>query len=126
MPYLCGLWRFANAYCKRTEKEKFADSSSYLSDREYILIDFSSRHKDAIAPMIEIIQSAIEERKILSFHYYAQNGDSIEEIEAMAHLYEEAHERIVFLRLSDFVVCFITPFLVVALYTKKLYNIINY
>lgn len=67
-------------YRQLMEKIK-AGSSSYVEGSESILIDLSSRHKDSLAPKIQLIQNAIEERKILDFHYYAPNGSSIRKIE---------------------------------------------
>lgn len=46
-----------------------------------ILIDLSSWHKESLSQRIGRIQNAIEEGKIIRFHYYAPKGDSIREIE---------------------------------------------
>lgn len=67
-------------YSQLMEKIK-ADSSEYVSGNESILIDLSSWYKEALSGKIEVIQTAIEERKIISFHYYAPGGDSVREIE---------------------------------------------
>lgn len=67
-------------YGQLMEKIK-TGSSSYLGGNEAILIDLSSWYKDSLAPKIEMIQEAIEERKILCFHYYAPSGDSVRKIE---------------------------------------------
>ena len=67
-------------YGQLMEKMK-SGSSDVVSGRDFMLIDLSSWYKDAIAPKIEIIQSAIEERKQLSFHYYGPKGDSVRTIE---------------------------------------------
>ena len=56
-------------------------SSNFISGRDSILIDLSSWYKDALAPKIQLIQDAIEERKLLSFHYYAPKGESKRVIE---------------------------------------------
>lgn len=56
-------------------------SSNFISGRDSILIDLSSWYKAAIAPKIELIQEAIEERKLLHFKYFAPNGDSIRGVE---------------------------------------------
>lgn len=62
--------------------EKIQTGSSHLvSGRDAVLIDLSSWHKAALAPKIELIQDAIEEKKLLQFHYYAPNGDSMREVE---------------------------------------------
>lgn len=56
-------------------------SSNFISGRDSILIDLSSWYKDALAPKIQLIQDAIEERKLLSFNYYAPKGESKRVIE---------------------------------------------
>lgn len=56
-------------------------SSNFISGRDSILIDLSSWYKDALARKIQLIQDAIEERKLLSFHYYAPKGESKRVIE---------------------------------------------
>ncbi len=58
-----------------------AGSSDFVSGRDYILIDLSSWYKETVAPKIELIQAAIEERVLLTFHYYAPDGDSERTIE---------------------------------------------
>lgn len=67
-------------YGQLMEKIK-AGSSEYVNGSESILIDLSSWYKDALAPKIEAIQNAIEERKVICFNYYAPKGDSSREIE---------------------------------------------
>ena len=56
-------------------------SSNFVSGRDSLLIDLSSWYKEALAPKIELIQDAIEERKLLKFHYYAPGGDSLRQVE---------------------------------------------
>ena len=51
-------------------------SSKFVSGRDSILIDLSSWHKDSLAPKIEIIENAIENRHLLSFDYYSPTGES--------------------------------------------------
>ena len=46
-----------------------------------ILIDLSSWYKSSLAPKIEAIQNAIENRKLLEFRYYAPSGESSRMIE---------------------------------------------
>lgn len=58
-----------------------AGSSNFVSGKDSILIDLSSWYKDTVAPRIELIQAAIEERKLLTFQYYAPGGDSVRTIE---------------------------------------------
>ncbi len=67
-------------YVQLMEKIK-TGSSEYVSGSESILIDLSSWYKDSLPLKIELIQNAIEERRVISFDYYAPNGDSSREIE---------------------------------------------
>lgn len=67
-------------YSQLMEKLK-AGSSDFVSGRDSILIDLSSWYKDTLAPKIEVIQDAIEEQMLLTFHYYAPGGDSIRTVE---------------------------------------------
>ncbi len=56
-------------------------SSEFISGRDSILIDLSSWYKGSLAPKIEVIQSAIENRNILAFDYFAPSGESSRSIE---------------------------------------------
>lgn len=56
-------------------------SSKFISGRDSMLIDLSSWYKGSLAPKIEVIQSAIENRHFLQFKYYAQFGESMRRIE---------------------------------------------
>lgn len=67
-------------YSRLMEKIK-TGSSDFVSGRDSILIDLSSWYKDSLAPKIEVIQTAIEERKLLSFVYYSPRGESVRKIE---------------------------------------------
>lgn len=67
-------------YSRLMEKIK-AGSSDFVSGRDSILIDLSSWYKDSLAPKIEMIQTAIEERRLLSFVYYSPKGESARKIE---------------------------------------------
>lgn len=67
-------------YSQLMEKIK-AGSSDYVSGSQSILIDLSSWYKESLSGKIELIQMAIEERKVIRFQYYAPGGDSVREIE---------------------------------------------
>lgn len=56
-------------------------SSEFISGRDYMLIDLSSWYKGSLAPKIEVIQNAIENRHLLEFKYYAPSGESVRMIE---------------------------------------------
>ncbi len=67
-------------YGQLMEKIK-AGSSEVISGRESILIDLSSWSKGTIAPRIETIQNAIENRNLLKFEYFSPSGESCRTIE---------------------------------------------
>ena len=56
-------------------------SSEMVSGKDSILIDLSSWYKNSLAPKIASIQSAIENRHLLKFDYYAPSGDTKRTIE---------------------------------------------
>lgn len=63
-------------------------SSDFVSGRDSILIDLSSWYKGTLAPKIEMIQDAIENRKYLRFKYYAPSGESKRTIEPYFIIYK--------------------------------------
>ncbi len=69
-----------NRYGQLMEKLSVG-SSNFLTGNQSVLIDLSSWYKNALAPKIEIIRSAIDDRKELSFYYYAPAGESKRVIE---------------------------------------------
>ena len=56
-------------------------SSEFISGRDSMLIDLSSWYKGSLAPKIEVIQRAIENRHLIEFKYYAPSGESNRRIE---------------------------------------------
>lgn len=56
-------------------------ASDFVSGRDSVLIDLSSWYKESLAPKISLLQDAVEERKLVSFLYFAPAGDSIRTIE---------------------------------------------
>ena len=56
-------------------------SSEFISGRDSMLIDLSSWYKGTLAPKIEIIQEAIENRHLIDFKYFAPSGESVRTIE---------------------------------------------
>lgn len=56
-------------------------ASDFVSGRDSVLIDLSSWYKESLAPKISLLQDAVEERKLVSFLYFASAGDSIRTIE---------------------------------------------
>lgn len=70
-----------SSYYRQLMEKIQAGASDFVSGRDSILIDLSSWYKEALAPKIELIQDAIEERKLLSFDYYAPKGEGKRSIE---------------------------------------------
>lgn len=56
-------------------------SRNILTGNQSILIDLSSWSKEAVAPRIELIQSAIHTRTLLEFTYHTQSGESCRRVE---------------------------------------------
>ena len=65
----------SNYYSLLMEKLEVG-SSRFINGRDSILIDLSSWNKASLAPKIEIIQNAIENRHLISFEYYSPTGES--------------------------------------------------
>lgn len=70
----------SNYYSLLMEKLQ-SGASSLISGRDSILIDLSSWYRDTLVPGIELILDAIEEKRHLTFHYYAPGGNGIRRIE---------------------------------------------
>ena len=70
-----------SSYYSRLMEKIRAGSSGFISGRDSILIDLSSWYKDSLAPKIEILLDAIEERHLVSFQYYAPTGESDRTVE---------------------------------------------
>ena len=56
-------------------------SSEFISGRDSMLIDLSSWYKGSLAPKIEVIHRAIENRHLIQFQYYAPSGESKRTVE---------------------------------------------
>lgn len=69
-----------NRYGQLMEKLS-AGSSDFMVGNQSVLIDLSSWYKDSLAPKIEMIRLAIEQRRELEFTYYAPKGESFRCIE---------------------------------------------
>ena len=58
-----------------------AGSSEFITGRDSILIDLSSWYRESLAPKIETLQDAIEDRHLIKFRYYAPSGESERTVE---------------------------------------------
>ena len=56
-------------------------SSDILSGDQYILIDLASWHKTSLSGKIELLHGAIEQHRLVSFHYLSPNGESYRTVE---------------------------------------------
>lgn len=56
-------------------------ASDFMSGNQSVLIDLSSWYKASLAPKIELIRSAIDNRRELNFFYYSPKGESKRRIE---------------------------------------------
>lgn len=70
-----------SGYYSQLMEKLSAGSSEFVSGRDSILIDLSSWYRESLAPKIEVIQSAIESRHILTFKYFAPSGESSRSVE---------------------------------------------
>ena len=68
-------------YYSRLMEKLQTGSSEFVSGRDSMLIDLSSWYKGSLAPKIEMIQEAIENRRLLTFRYYAPSGESSRTVE---------------------------------------------
>lgn len=69
-----------NRYGQLMEKLSIG-SSDFMVGNQSVLIDLSSWYKRSLAPKIELIRRAIEQRRLLEFLYYAPKGESERTIE---------------------------------------------
>ena len=69
-----------NRYGQLMEKLSIG-SSDFMVGNQSVLIDLSSWYKRSLAPKIELIRRAIEQRRELEFLYYAPKGESERTIE---------------------------------------------
>ncbi len=64
-----------NQYKQLMEKLE-AGSSDFLVGEQSVLIDLSSWYKESLAPKIQIIRSAINGHRKITFYYYSPSGEA--------------------------------------------------
>lgn len=69
-----------NRYGKLMEKLSVG-SSDFMVGNQSVLIDLSSWYKDSLAPKIELVRTAIGQRREIGFTYYSEKGESVRCIE---------------------------------------------
>lgn len=62
-------------YSQLIDKLSVKNRSVYSSS-DHILVNLASYYKGSLAPKIEMIQTAIDESRLISFQYYANSGES--------------------------------------------------
>lgn len=62
-------------YSRLKDKLSVKNRSVYSSN-DHILVNLASYYKGSLAPKIEMIQTAIDESRLISFQYYANSGES--------------------------------------------------
>ena len=70
-----------SSYYSQLMEKIQAGSSEFVGGSDSILIDLSSWYRESLAPKIETIQDAIENRHMLTFRYYAPSGESDRTVE---------------------------------------------
>ena len=70
-----------SSYYGRLMEKIQAGSSEFIIGRDSILIDLSSWYRETLAPKIETIQDAIEDRHLIRFRYFAPSGESRRTVE---------------------------------------------
>lgn len=69
-----------NRYVQLMEKLSVG-SSDFMTGGQSVLIDLSSWYRDALAPKIELIRSAIDHSRRIQFLYYSPKGESVRLVE---------------------------------------------
>jgi predicted DNA-binding transcriptional regulator YafY len=67
-------------YKRILDKLSVAKDSIHSTDN-HIIIDLSSHYKDTLAPKIDMIQTAISQKRMVSFDYFYKKGEVSKEIE---------------------------------------------
>ncbi len=70
-----------SSYCSQLMEKLELGSSELVPGKDSVLIDLSSWYGNSLAPKIEVIQMAIEERRLVSFRYFAPSAESSRLIE---------------------------------------------
>ncbi len=68
--------------------DKLAGGQTPLPADNHLVIDLSSHYKNSLAPKFEVIKAAIDQNRLISFEYYAPNGESNRRIEPYLIVYQ--------------------------------------
>lgn len=86
---LRGLDSIASTNKYQTLMDKLSvGESSTLPTNNHILIDLASWYRGTLTPKIELLQTAIDQKRIVSFHYYGPRGNGQREIEPYLLLFQ--------------------------------------
>lgn len=58
-----------------TIAERLSSKNNHINVDNTIIIDLASHYKDSLTPKIEIIKTAISDRRIIEFDYYSSKGE---------------------------------------------------
>lgn len=64
------------AYSEKLQDKLFAGNENSLSFQDTFLIDLSSYHRDSLTKKIQLLQAAINGKRLISFDYYYNKGES--------------------------------------------------
>ncbi len=70
-----------SSYYERLMEKLRPGASNFAYGRDFMLIDLSSWYKETLAPKIQLIQEAIQEKKLLTFRYYSPKGEAERKVE---------------------------------------------
>lgn len=68
--------------------DKLAVNGGPTQPDNHIVIDLSSHYKNSLAPKFETIKQAIDQRRLITFYYYAPKGESSRQIEPYLMVYQ--------------------------------------
>lgn len=68
--------------------DKLAVNRTTTPADNHIVIDLSSHYKNSLAPKFEVIKEAIDQKRLITFYYYAPKGESSRRIEPYLMVYQ--------------------------------------
>ena len=78
------------AYADRVSDKLAADAATAEHATDRMRIDLSTHYRESLAPKIEALQDAIEEKRLVSFRYFYAKGESERTIEPYRLLFQWA------------------------------------
>lgn len=78
---LRGIDSVSKAPRRASLEEKLDRGPGSLIPGEHILIDLASHYKDSLTEKIALLETAIREKRLVSFRYYSEKGESARTVE---------------------------------------------